>query len=256
MDRPRSDVEALVAVVLVAAGAFSSFALLQSIATALDATSVGRLAPQETLGRLWVFFVLLPALLALVGVGIPCSARAAIAAARGQLAPNDAFTLIAIAVGGALVAAEGSLHKSGVVSLTVICAACLWRLRRRARELCERFPGVLLGLASVSLLGFGIYQQRLLEGEPASEAAAPTLFLLSYYASVVGIALEMVATHPRRRAPMVFCVLWLAVYLSWITCLIRCETLGTYTAGVCLGVLALAARAARRHSVDAGRPLL
>lgn len=250
MRRPQSDVDTVLAVVLAAAGAFASFALLQAITITLDGSAIGRLAPAETLGRLWVFFILVPAVLMLVGVGFPCLWRTVVAMARGSLGRDGVSSLVVVAGGAVLVVAEAVMQRSGIASLVVVCALCLWRLRSRASDLGKRLLGPLLACASAALLGFGVYQQRLLAGAPASVAVAPTLFLAAFYLTVIGVVIGALSTIGGHRTRAATSLLWLATYAAWLTGAHRWGVATTYVAGVFLGVLAAWLRAASRRRVD------
>ena len=252
----RSDVDALFTVVFATAGAFASFAILQLITAALDGTAAGRLAPPETLGRLWVCFVLVPAVLALIGIGVPCLFRAAVAYARGALTRQDTVGVVGLAIAAALVVAEAALRRNGAASLTAVCAICSWRLLPRARALGDRVLGPLLAIASAAMLGFGIYQRRLLAGEPASVAVAPTLFLIVFYASVVGIAAGAVAAGANRWIHRGASFAWLAADAAWIAGAPACGVAGTYAVSGLLAVLAGWIGLASRRRVDAGRSFL
>ena len=252
----RSDVDALFTVVLATAGAFVSFAILQIITAALDGTAAGRLAQPETVGRLWVFFVLVPALLALIGIGVPCLLRTSVAYARGALTRQDALGLVGLALGAALVVAEASVRRNGTASLAAVCAICSWRLLPRTRALGDRTLGPLLAIAGAAVLGFAIYQRRLLAGEPASVAVAPTLFLIAFYASVAGIAVGAVAAGANRWIYRGASFAWLAAYAAWIAGAPACGVACTYAVGGLLVVLAVWIRLASRRHVDAGRSFL
>jgi hypothetical protein len=256
MRRPQSDVDTVLAVVLATAGAFASFALLQAVTSTLDGSAIGRLAPAETLGRLWVFFVLVPAVLMLVGVGFPCLLRTVVAMARGSLGRDAASSLVVVAGGAMLVVVEAAIQRNGSASLVVVCALCLWRLRSRAGDLGRRLLGPLLACASAALLGFGVYQQRLLAGEPASVAVAPTLFLAAFYLTVIGVVIGALSTADGHRTRAATSLLWLATYAAWLTGAHRWGVATTYVAGAFLGLLAAWLRAASHRRVDETTALL
>lgn len=256
MRRPQSDVDTVLAVVLAAAGAFASFALLETVASMLAGSAIGRLAPAETLGRLWVFFVLVPAVLMLVGVGFPCLLRTAVALGRGSLGRDGVSSLVVVAGGAALVVVEAAMQRSGTASLVVVCALCLWRLRSRARALGTRLLGPLLACASAALLGFGVYQQRLLAGEPASVAVAPTLFLAAFYLTVIGVVIGALSSADGHRTRAAASLLWLATYVAWLSGAHRWGVATTYFAGILLGLLTAWLRAASRRRVDESRAFL
>jgi hypothetical protein len=242
MRRPRRDVDAVVASVLVTAGAFASFALLQAIATSRGTTVLSRIAPPDTIGHLWVFFVLVPSLLLLVGVGVPSVIRALVALARGALTRYEINSLVMTAVAVALVVLEAGLRRSGATSLTLLCAVCAWRLISHMGTVGTRLQLPLLVGAAVSLLGLGVYQQRLHAGDPASVAVAPTLFLVSFYATAVGAGASVLGavaggTHMGRRG----CASlgWMTVYATWIATVQGWGAVSTYGACLMLSMLAL-----------------
>jgi hypothetical protein len=250
MRRPQNDVDTVLAVVLATAGAFASFSLLQAVTSTLDGSAIGRLAPAETLGRLWVFFVLMPAVLMLVGVGFPCLLRTGVAMARGSLGRDGVASLVVVAGGAMLVVVEAAMQRSGSASLVMVCALCLWRLRARASDVGKRLLGPLLACASAALLGFGVYQQRLLADEPASVAVAPTLFLAAYYLTLLGVVMGALSTADAHRTRAATSLLWLATYAAWLTGAHRWGVATTYVAGIFLGLLAAWLRAASRRGVD------
>lgn len=216
MRLPRSDVDAVVGTVLAAAGAFVSFSLLQFVTRMLDGSVVGSLAPPQTLGRLWVFFVLAPALLSLVGVGFPCLLRTTAAVARGTIPRDGAVSLAIVAFGLVSVAVEAAMQRSGIVALSALCALCLWRLRPLVSVLSHRLVLAMLATAGGALLGYAVYLQRLTAGFPASVAVAPTLFLLAFYATVTGVVIGALSAGRGRYSTAVVAPVWLATYAAWI----------------------------------------
>lgn len=256
MRRPQSDVDAVLSSVLVSAGAFASFSLLQLTLTAFEGSSIDALVPAETVGRLWVFFVLAPALLLLVGVGFPCLARAVIATVRGTIGRDGVVSLVAVALAASLVFLEASMQRSGAAALVLLCAVCLWRLRPRVRSLDRRLPGALLACTAAALLGFAAYAQRLLSGGLTSVAVAPTLFLLTFYATLVGVVVTAVSGTGAALSRIALPLLWLAIYATWIGAAHRWGVAGTVLAAVALGLLGAHAGATSRHGIDESRPFL
>ena len=259
MRRPQSDADVLVACVLGAAGAVVSFALLQSITTGLAGTVVGRLTPPDTIGRLWVFFVLVPALLVLAGIGLPCLLRIVRSLARGSLSGVDALSPATVAAGAGLVIAEAAAGRSGTVSLGLVCALCVWRLHPHARRIHEMLNGPLLLATSAALLGFGVYHQRLEAGEAASVAVAPTLFLASFYATLAGGVAGLAGGMTERAGGVTrasVSLLWLLGYAAWIGGVDRWGAASTYAVGALVGALAAWSRAASTRRVDESRAIL
>lgn len=250
MRLPRSDVDAVVGTVLAAAGAFVSFALLQFVTQMLDGSAVGRLAPPPTLGRLWVFFVLAPALLALLGVGFPCLLRTTAAVARGTIAREGAVSLLLVAVGLVSVAVEASMQRSGIVALSGLCALCLWRLRPLASALSRRLVFATLATAGVALLGYAVYQQRLTAGFAASAAVAPTLFLAAFYATVVGVVIGTLSAGSGSYSTAVVALVWLVTYSAWIAAGDRWGVTSTFVASAVLVLLAAWVWISSRRRVD------
>jgi len=238
MRLPRSDVDAFVGTVLATVGAFVSFAVLQSVAQTLDGTMLGRLAPAQTLGRLWVFFVLAPALLSLVGVGFPCLLRTTASVARGTIAREGVISLALVAVGLLSVAVEAAMQRSGIVALSGLCVLCLWRLSPRASALSRRLVFPLLVSASGALLGYAAYHYRLTAGLAASVAVAPTLFLVAFYATVIGVVIATLSAISRHRSTAVVALVWLATYTAWLAAGDRWGAASTFLASAALGLLA------------------
>jgi hypothetical protein len=249
----------MVASVLAVAGAFVSFALLQSIATGLEGGAIGQLAPKDTLGRLWVFFVLVPALLTLAGVGLPCLARTLVALARGTLARDGVISLAAIATSVGLVGAEAAMRRSGTTAFVLACLLCLWRIGPLLGRIRDTLHGPLLFAASLSVLAFAVYQQRLQGGEAPSVAVAPTLFLISFYATFVGVGTGLAGTGAAgggEIARAAASLVWLAAYAAWIAAVQRWGTVSTYVTGVVLALLAFRMRASSARRVDESRTFL
>jgi len=259
MSRPRSDVDAVLASVLLTAGAFASFALLQAISTRPDGGIMARLVPRETVGHLWVFFVLVPALLTLAGVGVPSLIRALVALTRGTLARDEIISLGTTTAAIGLVILEASLGGDGVSSVTLVCAVCAWRLIPHMSRISASLHGPLLVGAAISLLGLGVYQQRLHSGDAASVAVAPTLFLVSFYATAVGAAagvLGAIAGGARVGRRTCASLGWVAVYATWIATVERWGALSTYGTCLVLGILALWVSAPDTRHVDETLPFL
>jgi hypothetical protein len=133
-----------------------------------------------------------------------------------------------------------------------MCALCLWRLRSRLSDLGNRLLVPLVACASAALLGFGSYQQRLLAGDPASVAVAPTLFLTAFYVTVVGVVIGALSMHGGHRTRGAAALLWLATYAAWLAGAHRWGVVATYVAGAFLGLLAVWLRATSHRRVDEG----
>ncbi len=182
-----SDADVLAAAVLALAGAFATQPLLRAIAGGPDLqTLTARLAPLQTLDRLWVVFVLIPAAIAFVGIGVPYAFRVVLAAARGQLGRDPAITTLALAVSVALVIADLFLARSGIVPLLLTCGVAASRARALLARLALRAAPTLFAVAGVCLFGLAYYQRTMQAGASISIAIAPTLVLVSFYAALTG----------------------------------------------------------------------
>lgn len=260
-------VDGLAAALFAVAFAFLSFAALDALAGAPLRSPLALLAPRQTLARLWVFFVLAPAVVGFVGVGLPCLLRASATGFRGRLGPRERRDLLLLVGAAVLIAAEAAGGGSGGVALALTAAASVWRLwRALARLGAGALPGGLLALAAVALLGFARYELALLGGRPASPAVAPSLFLLAFYgvasATLLSWIRALAGKHADRR--LAASTTALVVYVTWLGLPpLRAGTAAgehaavwaTLAAALFLAIGALAH--ARRESdvVDAGRRL-
>lgn len=260
MRRLHSDIDGVVASVLATAGALASYVLLSAIAGTLDTSAVAPLVEHDTLGRLWVFFVLGPALLVLVAVGLPCLLRTFAALARGSLGREGTHSLVLVAGGVAFVVAEAASGRSGTTALAVVCALCLWRLFPLLRGVRDTQLGLMLLIASAATIGFGVYQHRLQTGEAPSVAVAPTLFLVTFYATLVGVVSGLVGAAARGAEAVTKAtasLVWLVIYATWIVGAERWGATSTYGVGALLGALAVWLRAvSAAHRIDEGRAII
>jgi hypothetical protein len=189
-----SDAEVLAAAVLALAGAFATQPLLSAVAGGPDlGTLTAKLAPLQTLDRLWVVFVLVPAVIAFVGIGVPYAFRVLLAAARGRLQRDAAITALALTVAVALVVADLLLARSGIVPLVFVCGVAASRSRLLLARLGARAAPTLLAVAGACLFGLAYYQKSMQAGASTSIAIAPTLLLVSFYAVLTGSLGAMLA---------------------------------------------------------------
>ena len=212
------DVDAVATGTLALASAFLSFLGLEAAAAVAGPSTLSQLAPRQTLGRLWAFFVFVPAVIAFVGIAAPCLLRIALAALRSRLPQLDRDWTAAILAAIALVGIEAAVQRSGAVSLTVLGGICLYRLLRRERTATvPRLAWQAFGLASASVIGFAGHQQLVLAGEPASTAVAPTLFLVAFYGIALGAAVGgMYGVSHAAMRPLLSAAAGFATYLAWL----------------------------------------
>jgi hypothetical protein len=148
--------------------------------------------------RLWVVFVLIPAVVAFVGIGVPYAFRVLITLVRRRLASRDVTTTVALAACAALAVADLLMQRSGIVPLALTCAVVVWRAGRAYAARGARIAPALIATAGASLLGVAFYERAASRGDAPSVAIAPTLVLLSFYAGLAGIlAASLAAAVPR-----------------------------------------------------------
>jgi hypothetical protein len=187
---PPRDIEVLGLATLALAAAFATQPLLH-LAGAGDPsapTLLARLAPAQTIDRLWVVFVLVPAAVAFIGIGVPYAFRVLVAGLRGRLEQTAAWSALAIAAAIALVVFELAVGRSGVPSLVLACAAAGWAARSALVALSVRLAPYLFAVAGIALFGLAVYERRLQASGSASVAVAPTLVLSAFYASLTACA--------------------------------------------------------------------
>ncbi len=186
--RTARDIDVLALATLALAGAFATQPLLHVFGSADESAPslIARLAPAQTVDRLWVVFVLIPAAIAFVGIGVPYAFRVLIAGVRGRLEPRGVSSagLRATAVG--LVVAELTMGRNWLASLVLTCFVAAWTARGALAQVGLRFAPHLLAVAGFCLVGLAFYERRLQTGGALSIAVAPTLVLAAFYASFVG----------------------------------------------------------------------
>jgi hypothetical protein len=199
---PSSDADVLAAAVLAPAAAFATQPLLRAIAGGPElGTLTSQLAPLQTLDRLWVVFILIPATIAFVGIGVPYTFRLLLAALRGRLEREDAITVISLAAAAALVIADLVLARSGIVPLVLTCGVAVWRARASLARLVGGAAPTLLAIAGSTLLGLAYYQKSMQGGAAASVAIAPTLVVVFFYAVLIGsLGALLAGTVPGTKA--------------------------------------------------------
>jgi hypothetical protein len=212
------DVHALATVTLLLAVAFLSFLGFEYTATVAGSSTVGRLAPTETLGRLWVVFVLLPTTVAFAGIAVPCFLRTSVAVIRNRSPSREARTLALFVACGLLLAGEVTASRNGGISLAATTVVCLHYLSTAAlAPRMARAAWVGLSVAATCLMAFSRYQHLAVSRDELSTAVAPTVFLAAYYGVIVGVGSGCVASVSLGRAPVLApTISAFAVYLAWL----------------------------------------
>jgi len=255
--RSPSDVDVLAGAIFLLAAALVTNPLLHALAGSDGATTLlARLAPRATIDRLWVVFVLIPAAVTFVGIGVPYAFRVLITLVRRRLTRTDVTTTLALALCAALVAADLLMKRSGLLPLALTCAVAIWRAGAAYAARGQRLAPALVATAGIALLGVAYYQQGIRAGARPSIAIAPTLVLAAFYTGFVGLLGASVAAA-RPRASVRFAVMAGVVGLAWCAGLRALPLLGSgaETAEVVLtmatgGALVALALAAKRDRPD------
>ena len=199
--RSPSDVDVLAGAVFLLAAALVTNPLLPLLTGGEEATTLlARLAPRATVDRLWVVFVLIPAVVAFIGIGVPYAFRVLITLVRRRLSGADVTTTLALAACAALVLADLLMKRSGLVPLALTCAVALWRTGGSYAARGERMAPALIATAGGALLGVAFYQQTARAGDAPSMAIAPTLVLLAFYAGLGGALAGLLAVAVPRAS--------------------------------------------------------
>lgn len=179
------DVGGAAAAVVALSSALLSFPLLEASVTGLADTACGSLLQRATVARLWVFFVLLPALLTFIGIGFPSFARAMLALLRGTLEGPARRTVVALCTPAAVWPLEAWGGRNGSVGLAIwVAVAFAWMRPSLTAAVRARWMMRGLAAAAAASAGFAWYQwQLVVPGGTVSQANAPTLFLLAFYAA-------------------------------------------------------------------------
>ncbi len=216
--RSASDLEIFSATAsLAAASAFLGGPLftLAGLAAGHEGSLFGRIAGAGSLGALWFTFVIVPALLTLLLVGLPCLGRALLRADRPR-AGRRAKGLLVLMVTGALLALAGQRASAalGALGLLTVMAAGLAGttalLERHGRPLAR----LLLVAGSASLALLACYEFGLAGGADPSVALAPTFMVTAAFLLESGLV--VCAAHGLgRRAAGWACPGCTAVLAAW-----------------------------------------
>jgi hypothetical protein len=198
--RSPSDVDVLAGTVFVLAAALATNPLLHTFASDDATTLISRLAPPATIDRLWVVFILIPAVVTFVGIGVPYAFRVLVTLLRRRLATEELRTAIALAVCAVLVLADLTMARSGIVPLALTCVVTAWRAGAAFVLRGERIAAPFIATAGAALLGVAFYQRELHAGNPPSVAIAPTLVLVAFYTGLAGAAGGLLAATARRAS--------------------------------------------------------
>jgi hypothetical protein len=184
-----------VAMILVGAGVVSTV-----VAAAAPDSILARLAPPATVSALYGWFLVLPALLAFVGIGGPAFVRSLSALRRGALERSRAVAAVA-----ALVSVPAMLVAPGAAGVVFLLAALAASARAAGRPALAVPAGVVVWTAAgqvaalIALLRFGGLAAA---GEDPGFALAPTAALIAGFCSWTSLwtsALAALAERTSRR---------------------------------------------------------
>jgi hypothetical protein len=174
---------------------------------------IRQIGPPGTVSLLYGFFVLLPAGLAFLCIGVPFALRTLIAAIQRKLSRTELLGLAAFIAALCLLAAEPHLWTHGLTAIVAVAAVAIWQawepIATRARRLAFR----MLGLGGIALGVLANYENRLLQHGEASIALAPTALVAAAFFIGSGLVLSALAlARFRLRAATAAC--WL-IAAAW-----------------------------------------
>ena len=190
--------------------------LLAGAAGQLGAALTSRIAPLATVRPLYAFFILLPAGLAFLAIGVPFFLRTLISATRGRLGRDDLFGLAALAACVAGLVVEIRVGGRGVATIAAALAIGLWQAAPSYAEIGRRVGFAIIATAGACLAGLAYYESRHLSGAEPSVAIAPTFVLLAFFFALAGLITTTAAALQRDgdgRIAAAAC--WLAA-LTWM----------------------------------------
>lgn len=170
---------------------------------------LSRLAPESTVGAFYATFLMLPAAVAFLAIGIPVFARMAFRGMRYGLARSEVLIMVALFASIATIGFGWHLRSAviaGLVGVAVTCLAGCWPLLRY-------YGGVagfrLIGVSGVFLAGLAVYEYRYVVAGYVSVAVAPTVVVFACFAAVTGLLLVTIGTRWRGLAqPAAVVLLW------------------------------------------------
>ena len=212
---PSSDAEIFFASVLALAAVLVVGEVVFRLLTHTGAGALGpallvRTAPLSSVRPLYAFFVLLPAGLAFLAIGLPFFMRTVSSTLRGKVRGRGRQALIAIAACAVAAVVEVRLGGSGVVSVIAGAAVGAWRSYGLVGRLGDRHGFALLATAGLSVAGLGAYELAALGNSEPSIAIAPTLLVASVFFAMAGLMTTTAAAAAPRAGGRI------AVAISWV----------------------------------------
>jgi hypothetical protein len=187
------------------------FRLLAHTGTgALGPALLARSAPLSSVRPMYAFFVLLPAGLAFLAIGLPFFMRTVSAALRGRVQGQgrQALGALAACVPAALV--EVRLGSSGVISVIAGAAIGAWQSHRLMGRLGDKHGFKLLATAALAVAGLGAYEVAAARNSEPSIAIAPTLLVAAMFFVMAGLmTTTAAAAAPRARGRFAVAIAWI-----------------------------------------------
>jgi hypothetical protein len=186
--------------------------LLHTGEGALGAALLARTAPLSSVRPLYAFFVLLPAGLAFLAIGLPFFMRTLSAAISGRLRGRPRQALLALAVCALSAPIEARFDGTGIMSVVAAGAIGIWQSYRLVGRFGETQGFALLAAAGLLIAGLVAYEVAALGNSEASIAIAPTLLVaVAFFASAGLSATTAAAAAPRADGRIAVAVAWIGV---------------------------------------------
>lgn len=170
---------------------------------------ISRTVAPESVRLQYLAFVLLPALVAFLAIGVPVLVRVLLGAFRGAVTLQEAFLLVLLPAGtGAAFAASGHDYVvlAILVLVIVVCALGAWPLVGR---LSARFGYRLLLISGLCLGGLASYEYKVISGADPSVTVAPSLLVGALF--LLPLALAMVTAASGEKGVGCAAMTWVLV---------------------------------------------
>jgi len=164
---------------------------------------LGQLAAKNTVSAMYGWFVLLPATVAFVGIGLP----ALFGLIRGLLGSSTAALPTIVALAAIALALAAMFLASGIVAVVVVILTVIVVLKVLGGEeiaVARVFTGRLALGAFCGLIGMLWFEAVVINGQDPGFAIAPTMVLLAYvfgYLSVLASIAGLGVQEPKRYGP-------------------------------------------------------
>ncbi len=197
------DAQIFYVAVLGMAGVLLCGELLAQLVTASASAAYGpalltrMAASPQTVRWIYVFFVLLPACLAVLAIGFPFFLRTLIAALRRRLRRSEMIGFILMLCAFAGVGFEIMRGGDGVIATSAAAVIALWQSREAIGERGGAIGDRLLMTTGAVLLGLVHYERQVLSGAEPSLAVAPTLLVAAFFFGAAGLLISTVVSFRR-----------------------------------------------------------